>query len=712
MKTLLLAPTESGVGLTTICLGLLHALDQKGLRVAFCKPFGYLQEDNGDRSVQLVRRYTGLNPPQPLPCSTAARLLASNQADLLMEDVISLRQQILDSLPYTPDVLVLEGVNVALDDPSLSQLNALMTRALDAQVVLVTTPLSQSVEELEQRLEAAARQFGGVSDHRVVGCILNMLNAPLDRHGNIRPDILSPTFNNALTSEQLHSGLPILQRPDFHLAGAIPWDPEMTAPRTWDVAHFLGAHTLAAGEIKQRRVLRVVIATQNIGNLLPQLLPGTLVITTGDREDVVVAAALAQLNGVSLAGLLFTQPSQLAESVQEFCRQAVERGLPLLQSEQDSYQLINLLPGFDNRVPVDDDTRTQHIMESVAQNLDKQWLENLLANERERRLSPAAFRYNLVQRARATRKTIVLPEGDEPRTIKAAVTCFHRGIARCQLLGNPDSIRQVAAANAITLPPELELIDPAPLRAGCLDLLLSLRKHKGLTEERAWQELEDNVVLGTLLLYQGKVDGLVSGAVHTTANTIRPALQLIRTKPDIRIVSSIFFMCLPEQVLIFGDCAINPDPNAEELADIAIASADSARAFGVTPRVAMISYSTLESGTGSDVDKVREATRIAQGKRPDLLIDGPLQYDAAVSPSVAEKKAPDSSVAGHATVLIFPDLNTGNTTYKAVQRAADLVSIGPMLQGMKKPVNDLSRGATVDDIIYTIALTAIQAQEG
>lgn len=372
--------------------------------------------------------------------------------------------------------------------------------------------------------------------------------------------------------------------------------------------------------------------------------------------------------------------------------------------------MTNLLPEFDNKVPVDDETRVRHIMETVAQNLDKDWLVNLLAGERERRLSPAAFRYSLVQRARQQRKTIILPEGDEPRTLRAAVTCHHRNIARCILMGNPDHVRKVATANAIPLPPELEILDPEPQREKYLPLLMNLRRHKGLTEERAQQELEDNVVLGTLMLYQGEVDGLVSGAVHTTANTIRPALQLIRTQPGIRIVSSIFFMCMPEQVLIFGDCAINPDPDAEGLADIAIASADSAKAFGVTPRIAMISYSTLESGSGSDVDKVRAATQMVRTKRPDLLIDGPLQYDAAMIPSVGEKKAPGSAVAGHATLLIFPDLNTGNTTYKAVQRSAQVVSIGPMLQGLKKPVNDLSRGATVDDIIYTIALTAIQAQ--
>ncbi len=710
MKTLLLAPTESGVGLTTICLGMLHALDQKGLRVAFCKPFGHLNQQGLDRSVQLIQRHTNLQPLEPLSCQRATQLLSHGQADLLMEDVIALRQQILDQREQTPDVLIIEGINATADDPLLAPLNALMARSLDAQVLLVSIPLSQSIAELNQRLDVTARLFGGISSQRVVGCVLNMLNAPLDRHGSIRPDILQPSFNTSLSLAALHAELAILRRPDFHLAGAIPWNADLTAPRTWDLAQYLGATVVQEGEIKTRRVLRVIIATQHVGLVLEQLHPGTLIVTSADRDDVVLAAAMAQMNGVALAGILFAQSMPGQSRVMGFCQRALDQGLPVLQVQQDSYQMVNLLPEFDNKVPVDDDIRIRHVMETVAQNLDKDWLVQLIASAREPRLSPAAFRYNLVLRARQQCKTIILPEGDEPRTLRAAVSCHHRKIARCILLGNPDQVQQVARANAIELPAELEILDPATCRNQYVTPLLKLRQHKGLTEERAQQELEDNVVLATLMLYQGEVDGLVSGAVHTTANTIRPALQLIRTQPGIHLVSSVFFMCMPEQVLIFGDCAINPDPDAQGLADIAIASAESARAFGVTPHVAMISYSTLESGSGTDVDKVREATRIVREKRPDIIIDGPLQYDAAMIPSVGEKKAPGSPVAGRATVLVFPDLNTGNTTYKAVQRSAQVVSIGPMLQGLNKPVNDLSRGATVDDIIYTIALTAIQAQ--
>ncbi len=308
------------------------------------------------------------------------------------------------------------------------------------------------------------------------------------------------------------------------------------------------------------------------------------------------------------------------------------------------------------------------------------------------------------------KKRVVLPEGDEPRTIQAAAICQSRGIAQCVLLAKPEAVLEIAKARNIELPFDLEIIDPDLIRENYVAQMVEMRKGK-LDEAQAREQLQDTVVLGTMMLALNQVDGLVSGAVHTTANTVRPAFQLIKTAPNYSLVSSLFFMLLPDEVLVYADCAINPDPDAEQLAEIAIQSADSAKAFGIDPRIAMISYSTGTSGTGADVEKVAKATEIAKQRRPDLLIDGPLQYDAASVESVGRSKAPDSQVAGRANVFIFPDLNTGNTTYKAVQRSANVVSVGPMLQGLNKPVNDLSRGALVDDIVFTIALTAIQSEQ-
>lgn len=359
----------------------------------------------------------------------------------------------------------------------------------------------------------------------------------------------------------------------------------------------------------------------------------------------------------------------------------------------------------------DELTNPLDVVRFIAENITTINLIERLDEEREERMPPSMFRYALLERARADRKRIILPEGEEPRTIQAAIICAEKGIATPLLIGERATIEENAQQRGLTLPQEIEIITPDnELRERYVAGFVARRKHRGATEESAREALQNNVVLGTMMLAEGDVDGLVSGAIHTTADTIRPALQLIGTDEDSSIVSSIFFMLMSDQVHVYGDCAVNPSPTPEQLADIAIQSAQSAERFGIEPRVAMISYSTGTSGAGEAVEAVAKATKIAQERAPQYAIDGPLQFDAACVPEVGRQKAPDSPVAGHATVFIYPDLNTGNTTYKAVQRSANVVSIGPMLQGLAKPVNDLSRGALVDDIVYTIAITALQAQ--
>jgi phosphate acetyltransferase len=350
------------------------------------------------------------------------------------------------------------------------------------------------------------------------------------------------------------------------------------------------------------------------------------------------------------------------------------------------------------------------IINFMAKHFDTNWLNEVAKSKPNPCLTPPMFRHQLVQKAHAANKTIVLPESSDVRVLKAAAICARRKIANCVLLGKANEIQQIAAKNAIKLNEKIKIIEPSEkLINRYVEPMVNLRKHKGLTIELAKESLQDPVVLATMMLQRCEIDGLVSGAIHTTANTVRPALQLIKTIPNVSLVSSIFFMCLPDQVLVYGDCAVNPNPNSKELAEIAIESADSAALFGIDPKVAMISYSTGSSGQGPDVEKVREATAIVKSKRPDIIIDGPLQYDAAIIEDVAKQKAPESPVAGQATVCIFPDLDTGNAIYKAVQRSSNILSIGPMLQGLRKPVNDLSRGCLVEDIVFTVALTAIQA---
>jgi len=453
------------------------------------------------------------------------------------------------------------------------------------------------------------------------------------------------------------------------------------------------------------------VCAMTVSNALRALKPGSLVITPGDRNDVILAAAMTATSGTPLAGVLLTGGLEADAGVLSLCKKAFDAGLPLLAVRDGTFGAATKVNAMNPEIPADDGERVERTMNFVADRLDPAWVKGFSGAARAARLSPPAFRHRLIEAARADVKRIVLPEGSEPRTVAAASIVESRGIARCVLLGNPDEIRDVARRQGVTLPPSIELLDAAEAAPRYVAPLVERRKAKGMTPELAAQELSDPIMIGTMMMALGEADGLVSGAVHTTAHTIRPALQIIKTAPGSSLVSSVFFMCLPDQVLVFGDCAVNPNPTAEQLADIALQSAESALAFGIPARVAMLSYSTGTSGAGEDVEKVKQATALAQQHRPDLAIDGPLQYDAAMMPDVARAKAPKSKVAGQATVLVFPDLNTGNVTYKAVQRSAGVVSMGPMLQGLAKPVNDLSRGCLVEDIVFTIILTAIQAQQ-
>ncbi len=688
MQTYFLAPSGFGVGLTSISLGMVGALERVGLRVGFFKPVAQPQPgDHGpERSSELIARTHGLHSPAPVSLSHVERMLGEGQLNDLLEEFIGLFQD----AARDKDVVIVEGLVPTAYTSYAARINLHLAKSLDAEVILVTAPEDEGISELSDRLEIQAQMFGGPQEGSLLGVILN----------KVRDEQISAA---------LHDHSPLFRRSDFRLLGSIPWLDQLNAPRTRDIADLLGARVINAGDYEQRRMQRIVLCARAVANTVQLLKPGVLVVTPGDRDDIILATCLAATNGMPLAGLLLCSDFPPDPRIMELCRGALQTGLPVLSVTTSSYDTANNLNRLNKEIPIDDRERAERVTDFVASHIDHAFLSKRCGEPHEQRMSPPAFRFQLVQRAQAANKRIVLPEGSEPRTVQAAAICQARGIAQCVLLAKPEEVQLVAQAHGIELPPGLEILDPDLIRSRYVAPMVALRKGKGLNAPMATQQLEDPVMLGTMMLALDEVDGLVSGAIHTTANTIRPALQLIKTAPGYKLVSSVFFMLLPDQVVVYGDCAVNPDPTATELAEIAVQSADSASAFGIEPRVAMISYSTGESGVGVDVDKVREATRLAKLARPDLLLDGPLQYDAAAVDSVALQKAPNSTVAGHATVFVFPDLNTGNTTYKAVQRSANCVSVGPMLQGLRKPVNDLSRGALVDDIIYTIALTAIQA---
>ena len=700
-RIIMLIPTGTSVGLTSVSLGVIRAMERKGVRLSVFKPIAQPRTggDAPDQTTTIVRANSSTTTAaEPLKMSYVEGLLSSNQKDVLMEEIVANYH----ANTKDAEVVLVEGLVPTRKHQFAQSLNYEIAKTLNAEIVFVMSQGTDTPEQLKERIELTRNSFGGAKNPNIPGVIVNKLNAPVDEQGRTRPD-LSEIFDDSSKAKvnnvdpaklQESSPLPVL--------GAVPWSFDLIATRAIDMARHLNATIINEGDINTRRVKSVTFCARSIPHMLEHFRAGSLL----------VAACLAAMNGVEIGALLLTGGYEMDARISKLCERAFATGLPVFMVNTNTWQTSLSLQSFNLEVPVDDHERIEKVQEYVANYINADWIESLTAtSERSRRLSPPAFRYQLTELARKAGKRIVLPEGDEPRTVKAAAICAERGIATCVLLGNPAEINRVAASQGVELGAGIEIVDPEVVRESYVGRLVELRKNKGMTETVAREQLEDNVVLGTLMLEQDEVDGLVSGAVHTTANTIRPPLQLIKTAPGSSLVSSVFFMLLPEQVYVYGDCAINPDPTAEQLAEIAIQSADSAAAFGIEPRVAMLSYSTGTSGAGSDVEKVREATRLAQEKRPDLMIDGPLQYDAAVMADVAKSKAPNSPVAGRATVFIFPDLNTGNTTYKAVQRSADLISIGPMLQGMRKPVNDLSRGALVDDIVYTIALTAIQSAQ-
>ena len=712
MQTILLVPISRGIGVTSAALGLIRAFDYNGIKAGFMKPF--LQDDTLDKqnsldsSSALAMHAFGLNPPASISRQRVERMIGDDNLDDLMEEVVVNYHTLGDEY----DVVFCEGLVPTTETSYASKINRAIAHALDAKIIFVSTADTSKPAYLADKLDVHAREFGGIASDRTLGCILmrmrDLPNTPSFDNQIVAPGEALVSLDEGFMQEVQRLS-PHFNTEQFRLIGVVPFSDSLSVPRTWDIAAELDATWLNVGEAKSRRINRISLTARSVSRVDEVFKRGTLIVVPGDRDDLLLAAGLACINGIPLAGLVLTGGVVPSETVAELWQSALKTGIPVMSVEDDSYETVQSLVHMSSEIPSDDTERAEEVARYVAAHLDLGWIKEYFSQAYETRLSPSAFRHQVVKKAQNAKKRIVLPEGSEPRTVEAACICQSRGIANCVLLAKRSDVEQVAKNRDLVLPEGLEIIDPDTLDMNKYIAAVVERRKGKTNEEVAAEYLKDTVYLGTTMLEMDEVDGLVSGAIHTTANTVRPAFQLIKTAPQYSLVSSIFFMLLPEQVVVYGDCAINPDPNAEELAEIAIQSAQSAAAFGINPKVAMISYSTGSSGTGADVEKVIRATEIVRERAPHLAVDGPLQYDAASVMSVGKQKAPDSPVAGQANVFIFPDLNTGNTTYKAVQRSANVVSVGPMLQGLNKPVNDLSRGALVDDIIYTIALTAIQA---
>ncbi|MER6598479.1 phosphate acetyltransferase [Streptomyces parvus] len=677
---------DRGDGRQVVELGVMELLTRQVDRVGVFRP---LVHDGPDRLYELLRaRYRLSQSPATvygLDYHEASAVQAEKGTDELVSRLVDRFHQV--AREYEA-VLVLGSDFADTQLPDELALNARLANEFGASVIAVVGGKGQTAESVRAETRNAYRAYAGLGCD-VLAMVVNRVAAE----------------DRATIAERLAARLPVP-------VSVLPDDPALSAPTVAQITAALGGTVLLGDDSGLARdALDFVFGGAMLPNLLNALTPGCMVVTPGDRADLVVGSLAAHSAGTPpIAGVLLTLDERPGEEILTLAARLAP-GTPVVSVAGGSFPTAAELFTLEGKLNAATPRKAETALGLFERHVDTTALLDRISVARSARVTPMMFEHELLEQARSDRKRVVLPEGTEERVLRAADVLLRRDVCDLTLLGDVDVIRKKAADLGIDLA-ETQLIDPqtSELRQTFAERYAQLRAHRGVTVELAYDVVADVNYFGTLMVQEGLADGMVSGSVHSTAATIRPAFEIIKTKPDASIVSSVFFMCLADKVLVYGDCAVNPDPNAEQLADIAVQSAVTAARFGVEPRVAMLSYSTGTSGSGADVDKVREATERVRAERPELRVEGPIQYDAAVEPSVAATKLPDSEVAGQATVLIFPDLNTGNNTYKAVQRSAGAVAVGPVLQGLRKPVNDLSRGALVQDIVNTVAITAIQAQ--
>ncbi|MDT9680574.1 phosphate acetyltransferase [Streptomyces sp. TRM76323] len=677
---------ERGDGRQVVELGVMELLTRQVDRVGVFRP---LVHDGPDRLFELLRARYRLSQDPATVYGMDYREAAALQAEQGTDALASRLVERFHAVARDYEVVLVLGTDFAATQlPDELALNARLANEFGASVIPVVGGKSRPADAVRAEARNAFRAYDGLGCD-VLAMVVNRVAAE-DREA---------------IAERLAARLPV---PCY----VLPDQPALSAPTVAQITHALGARVVLGDDSGLARdALDFVFGGAMLPNFLNALTPGCLVVTPGDRADLVVGALAAHSAGTPpIAGVLLTLNEQPSEEILTLAARLAP-GTPVIAVSGNSFPTAQELFSLEGKMTAATPRKAETALGLFERHVDTGDLLKRISVARSGRVTPMMFEHELLEQARTDRRRVVLPEGVEERVLRAADVLIRRDVCDLTLLGDPDAIRKKAADLSIDLS-GAQLIDPAAseLRQRFAERYAALRAHKGVSVELAYDVVSDVNYFGTLMVEEGLADGMVSGSVHSTAATIRPAFEIIKTKPDASIVSSVFFMCLADEVLVYGDCAVNPDPNAEQLADIAVQSAATAARFGVEPRIAMLSYSTGTSGTGADVDKVREATKLVRAAHPELRIEGPIQYDAAVEPSVAATKLPGSEVAGRATVLIFPDLNTGNNTYKAVQRSAGAVAVGPVLQGLRKPVNDLSRGALVSDIVNTVAITAIQAQ--
>ncbi|MCC3289419.1 MULTISPECIES: phosphate acetyltransferase [unclassified Arthrobacter] len=677
-----------GSGKSLISLGLADMLGRHADRVGFFRPIVEGDNPAQDPMVELMQRRFNLGPATCRGGLTRTQLRALLVAGERGE-VDARCLAVYSEIAANCDVVIVEGTDLSGHDVALEfDLNARLANDLGTVVLAVVNAQDTTAAETADAVDVARRQLADAK--------CDLLAVMVNR--------AAPSDVEAITSaiRPGQSGRPVY---------VIPEQSEISQPSIAEVQTALRARQVAGSANLERDVSAVKVAAMTVGNFIPQLSDGTLVIVPADRADVMVATLASSFSSdfPVASGMILTGGIEVEPAILGLLASAP---FPVFEVETDTYITARRVSRVRGEISSGNRRKVAAALGTWSRHVDEAEMLERLALPRPATTTPLRFLNELIVRARTSRQRIVLPEGLDLRVLQAAEILSRRDVCALTVLGPEGQIRELAASEGIDLS-NINLINPATsaLREEFAREYATLRKHKGVSLEDASERMLHGAYFGTMMVQLGRMDGMVSGAAHTTANTIRPALEFIRTREGVKIVSSVFLMLLEDRVLVYGDCAVNPDPDAEQLADIALASAATAEQFGVTPRVAMLSYSTGSSGTGGSVERVRQATELVRRARPDLPVEGPIQYDAAVDASVAASKAPGSSVAGQATVFIFPDLNTGNNTYKAVQQSAGAVAVGPILQGLRKPVNDLSRGCTVEDIVNTVAITAVQAQE-
>ncbi|MDL2317333.1 phosphate acetyltransferase [Desulfovibrio sp. OttesenSCG-928-A18] len=696
-NNLYITATESKSGKSVVVLGMMQLLMRNIRKVAFFRPIVNkpLLPNARDHDINLVLHQFGLDiayeDTYAYTLQDVRNLINSGQHETLLDNILKKYK----ALESRYDFILCLGTDFMGKDPAFEfELNCDIAANLGCPLLIVANGAGKSAQEIIDSTQLTLDQLDD-KGLDVVACIVN------------RAEVTERDEHRIAASLQTrdNSSNPLVTY-------VLPEEPTLGKPTMGDVKQWLKAQVLYGHGRMDSLVDDYVIAAMQVGNFLEHVSQGSLIITPGDRADIILASLASRFSTSfpDISGMVLTGGIEVPVSIHRLIEGWTGVPVPILTVHDNTFKTIQILAHLYGKIEPGDSRKINTALGHFDSCVDTREIEARIVNLHSTRITPKMFEYNLIERAAAQKMRIVLPEGAEERILRAADVLLRRNVAEITLLGKVEQV--TSKINELGLELDVSIIQPdlSPRFNDYVRTYHELRKNKGVSPEQAHDTMNDTTYFGTMMVYKGDADGMVSGSVHTTAHTIRPAFEFIKTKPGASIVSSVFLMCLKDRVLVFGDCAVNPNPTAEELADIAISSAETARIFGIEPKVAMLSYSTGSSGKGADVDIVVEATRIAKERAPELLLEGPLQYDAAIDPETARAKLSDSKVAGQATVFIFPDLNTGNNTYKAVQRAADAVAIGPVLQGLNKPVNDLSRGCTVADIVNTVAITAVQAQ--